>query len=210
MRRRRRPIGVILAGGSGRRIGGSKAVVQLQGKPLISYPLEALREALGEVAIVSKADTQLPSVSGVTVWIEPDEPRHPLVGIMQSLAFAERRPVVVCAVDLPFVTAELIRALAVADPGKAPAVIAAAHSQTQPLLGCYQPSALEAWSHSGVTPDMPLRDCVAAIRPALFEVSDPELLFNVDAPDDLLQASAMLDARRARAPAASDQPNVKS
>ena len=38
----REPIGVILAGGRGRRIGGSKAVVELCGKPLIRYPLEAM------------------------------------------------------------------------------------------------------------------------------------------------------------------------
>ena len=42
MRRRRRPIGVVLAGGSGRRIGGSKAIVKLRGQPLITYPLAAL------------------------------------------------------------------------------------------------------------------------------------------------------------------------
>ena len=48
---------MILAGGLGRRIGGAKAVVQLGGRPLISYPLQALQAALGEVAIVAKPDT---------------------------------------------------------------------------------------------------------------------------------------------------------
>jgi molybdenum cofactor guanylyltransferase len=42
------PIGAILAGGSGRRIGGSKAIVKLHGTPLIAYPLEAMRDALLE------------------------------------------------------------------------------------------------------------------------------------------------------------------
>jgi molybdenum cofactor guanylyltransferase len=119
MRRSREPIGVILAGGSGRRIGGSKATVQLAGTPLIAYPLRALREAFSDVAIVAKTDTQLPGLPGVTVWIEPNEPRHPLVGIMQALALAEGRPVLVCAADLPFVTRELVAELAAADPGPA-------------------------------------------------------------------------------------------
>ena len=65
MRFRTRPLGAILAGGGGRRIGGDKAIVELQGRPLISYPLEAVREALGQVAILAKADTKLPYVSGV-------------------------------------------------------------------------------------------------------------------------------------------------
>ena len=199
MRRRREPIGVILAGGSGRRIGGSKAIVQLAGTPLIAYPLQAMSDALSDVAIVAKTDTQLPSLPGVTVWIEPDEPRHPLVGIMQALALADRRPVVVCAADLPFVTGELVAQLAGADPGRAPAMLAALEGNVQPLLGCYQPAALELLQRTGSAPDRPLRECIAAIEPATLEVSDPDLLFNVNTPDDLLQAAAMLDRWRARA-----------
>src|SRR5205807_1244140 len=109
---RRDPVGVILAGGKGTRMGGSKAVVNLDGRPLISYPLEAMWRALGNVAIVAKIDTELPSVAGVTVWIEPDEPRHPLVGVVHALGLAEGRPLVVCPVDLPFVSSGLIRKLA--------------------------------------------------------------------------------------------------
>jgi molybdenum cofactor guanylyltransferase len=197
MRRRPEPIGVILAGGSGRRIGGSKAIVALHRTPLIAYPLAALREALGEIATVAKADTKLPSLPGVTVWIEPDTPRDPLVGIMQALALAERRPVLLCAADLPFVTAELVGEIASADPGGAPAVVAASEGNLRPLLGCYQPPALDLLQRADLAPDAPLRDRIASIGPLLFEVEDPELLFDVDTPDDLLQAAAMLDLRRA-------------
>ncbi|MGB0094561.1 MAG: NTP transferase domain-containing protein, partial [Solirubrobacteraceae bacterium] len=119
------PIGVVLAGGSGRRMGGSKATVQLRGRPLISYPLEALQRALREVTVIAKADTELPQMPGVTVWIEPTTPRHPLVGIVQALALAAGRPVLIVAGDLPFVTAELLGDLARSAPGAAPAVIAA-------------------------------------------------------------------------------------
>ena len=50
MRVRTRAVGAILAGGGGRRIGGDKAIVELHGRPLISYPLEAVREALGHLS----------------------------------------------------------------------------------------------------------------------------------------------------------------
>jgi molybdenum cofactor guanylyltransferase len=208
MRFRREPIGAILAGGSGRRIGGSKAIVQLHGTPLIAYPLEAMRGALLEVVVVAKPDTKLPSLVGATVWIEPAMPLHPFLGIMHALALAEGRPILVCAADLPFVTSELIGALASADPGGAPAVVASSEGDDQPLLGCYQPEALEQLQRAGLSPEAPVRDHVAALDPLRFEVGDPELLFDVDAPDDLLQAAAMLDtSRRRRAPA---YPNVKS
>ena len=198
MRRRREPIGVILAGGSGRRIGGSKAIVALAGTPLIAYPLQAVRDALGDVAIVAKTETQLPSLPGVTVWIEPDEPRHPLAGIMHALALAEQRPVLICAADLPFVTPGLVAELAAADPGRAPAVLAALRGDVHPLLGCYQPEALELLAPAALVPDRPLRESVAAIGPVALEVSNPDLLFDINTPDDLLQAAAMLDARSPR------------
>jgi molybdenum cofactor guanylyltransferase len=190
-------MGVILAGGLGRRLGGSKAVVQLAGRPLISYPLAAVQTALGEVAIIAKADSQLPSLSGVTVWVEPDTPRHPLVGIVQALALAEGRSVVVCAVDLPFVTPELIYRLATTDLRKAPAVVACSGADTQPLLGCYGPRTIELLHESELESDPPLQDFLASIGPLLLEVGDPELLFNIDSPEDLLHAAAILD-RRAR------------
>ena len=121
---------------------------------------------------------------------------------MQALALAERRPVLVCAADLPFVTAELVAELATADPGRAPAVLAASGGDVQPLLGCYQPRALELLAPAGSAGERPLRECIAEIGPATLEVADPELLFNVNSPDDLLQAAAMLDrGRPVRSPA---------
>jgi molybdenum cofactor guanylyltransferase len=200
MRFRTRPVGAILAGGAGRRIGGDKAIVELNGRPLITYPLEAMREAFGQVAILAKMDTKLPYVSGVTVWIEPESRRHPIVGITQALALADGRPVLVCGGDLPFVSAKLVRGLAKADPGRAPAVIACVHGAMQPLLGCYQRRALELLRGRTNDTGCPVREAVAALDPVLFEVDDPEELFDVDSPDDLLQAAAMLDRRRLSAP----------
>jgi molybdopterin-guanine dinucleotide biosynthesis protein A len=196
MRLRSRPIGAILAGGRGLRIGGEKAVVELQGKPLICYPVEAVQQVVREVAILAKTGTRLPRLSGVAVWIEPESPRHPLAGITQALALAGRRPVLVCAGDLPFVTPELIRRLVKTDAGRAPAVVACAQERMQPLLGCYQPRALELLAGAARSGTGRLMDAVAAIEPVLLEVEDPEELFDVDTPDDLLQASAMLDRRR--------------
>jgi molybdopterin-guanine dinucleotide biosynthesis protein A len=188
-------VGVVLAGGLGQRIGGAKAIVELAGRPLICYPLEALATALDEVAVLAKADTELPSLPGATVWVEAQLHHHPLVGISQALALAGGRPVLVCAVDLPFVSPELIRRLADEDPGGAPAVIAARRGRMQPLLGCYQPSAQELLGEAG---SRPLRELVAAIKPRSIEVEDPDALFNVNAPDDLLRAAAALDRRRSR------------
>jgi molybdopterin-guanine dinucleotide biosynthesis protein A len=192
----RGPLGVVLAGGIGRRIGGAKALIQLQGRPLIEYPLDALRSVLDEVAVIAKPDTSLPELPGVTVWIEPPEPRHPLTGITEALRRAGGRPVLVCATDLPFVSAAVIQGLAGHGVRDAPAVVAARDGQIQPLLGCYHPDAAALLSDAAAEGRAPLREIVRAIGAHEFEVGDPEVLFNINSPQDLAQASAMLDRRR--------------
>jgi molybdenum cofactor guanylyltransferase len=188
----------VLAGGLGHRMGGSKATVALCGRPLICYPLDALSAALEDVAIIAKPDTELPSLPGVKVWIEPQEPRHPLIGIVEALALAQGRPVLTCAADLPFISSELISSLAQCDPEGAPAVVASSDGQLQPLVGCYQPCALEQLRDLPANVERSLRDVVRSLSPRLLEVPDPNVLFHVGAPDDLLQAAAMLDQRRLR------------
>jgi molybdopterin-guanine dinucleotide biosynthesis protein A len=189
---------VVLAGGLGRRIGGSKALVALERRPLISYPLEALWRALGNVAVAAKIDTELPSLPGVEVWVEPSEPRHPLAGIVHALSLADGDPVMVCAADMPLVSPDLVGSIATTDPGDACAVVATVHGSLQPLLACYQPAALEPLS-AAIRGEGPLQETVAALRPVHHEVEDHDALFNVNTPSDLLQAASMLDGRRARA-----------
>ncbi len=196
MAARTEPIGVVLAGGLGRRMGGQKATVLLAGRPLIAYPLLALGQAVADVRVIAKPDTELPSLAGITVWIEPDSPRHPLVGIVHALALAEGRSVLVCACDLPLVTPALLRALDREDAGDAPAVLASAGSEVQPLLGCYRPAALEPLRALAVEGQIPLRAAAQAIGAHRLEVADRDELFNVNSPVQLLEAAAMLDRRR--------------
>ena len=102
------PIGVVLAGGAGRRLGGAKATVMLGGRPLIGYPVAALQAVVGEVVVQAKPATALPVLIGVARWTEPAEPRHPLVGLVHALEQAAPRGVLVCAGDMPFVSAALL------------------------------------------------------------------------------------------------------
>jgi molybdopterin-guanine dinucleotide biosynthesis protein A len=95
---RRSCIGAVLAGGSGRRIGGDKATVELEGRPLVHYPLSVLRAVLDEVAIVAKQSTVLPGLDvEIAIWLEPDEPRHPLAGVVHALRWAGGRLQPLCA-----------------------------------------------------------------------------------------------------------------
>jgi len=188
----RAPVGVILAGGLGRRLGGAKATARLGGQPLISYPLAALRSALAEVAVIAKAGTELPPLTGATVWIEPPEPSHPLLGIVHALGLAGGRGVLVCAADMPFVTGALVARVAGTDPQGAPAVVPTCGGELQPLLALYLPAAAAALARGAIDAGRPLRAEVAAIGPRLVEVDDERAFFNVNTPADLQRAAEML------------------
>jgi molybdopterin-guanine dinucleotide biosynthesis protein A len=188
------PIGVVLAGGAGRRIGGAKAMVVLGGQPLVAYPLDALRAVLAEVVVQAKPDTALPVLAGLTVWREPPHPRHPLFAIVHALERAAPRGVLVCAGDLPLVTPALIARLARA-PGDEAAVLATAGGRTHPLLALYRGTALA-----------PLRDAlrrrpggsvtaaVEALGPGRLAAGATELM-NINTPEDLERAEALLASR---------------
>ena len=181
----RAPVGVVLAGGAGARLGGTKAMVRLRGRSLAGWVADALGAVLQDVVIAARVDTALPAL-GLPVWREPvDGPRHPLAGIASALARADGRDVLVCAVDLPFVETGTLRALM-----RAPGEVAVADGQ--PLLGRYGPGtgpALVAAAGSGT----PVRRVVASLGATVVPVVDPgRTLFNVNTASDLARAVAMI------------------
>jgi molybdopterin-guanine dinucleotide biosynthesis protein A len=175
-------------------MGGDKLIVQLDGRPLIGYVLAAMRAVLQDVAVIAKADTKLPNLPGVSLWIEPDEPVHPLLGIAEALGLSAGRPVLCCPGDMPLIKPALLARLATTAPGRSPAVVAAHEGRLQPLVGCFWPAAVGLLA-SAARRGAPARDAVSALSPQAVEVPDPMELFNVNTPDDLLQASALLSRR---------------
>ena len=173
--------GAILAGGAGKRLGGvSKAMLELDGRPLAVHVGEVLAEVCEPVAIVCKPETELPPITGVERWDEPAEPRHPLTGIVHALERAEG-PVLVCAVDMPWVTADACRSLLDAAPGRS-AAVAVAEGEMCPVFGVYAPEALATLREA--PPDAPLRATVEELDPARVALP-PALLRSVNVPDDL-------------------------
>jgi molybdopterin-guanine dinucleotide biosynthesis protein A len=191
---RRGAIGAVLAGGDGRRIGGDKATVELEGRPLLHYPLAVVRAALGDVAVVAKSATVLPALdAGVAIWLEADEPTHPLAGVVQALVRARGRPVVAVGGDMPFVTRSLVQALARERARGAPAVVPRAAGRLQPLCARYDSGALAVLT--AFDPSVAIEETVAALGPRILEWPDDEPFFKVHRPEDLLQAAALLDTR---------------
>jgi molybdopterin-guanine dinucleotide biosynthesis protein A len=182
-------IGAVLAGGAGRRLGTrSKAAVPLGGRPLVSYPLEALAVVCERLAVVCKSDTELPELAGAERWDEPAEPRHPLAGIVYALERAGA-PVLVCAADMPFVTGDACRTLVAAAGAGGPAVVAASGGVLQPVFALYAPAALEPLLAAPA--DAALTATVEALDPVRVALP-PAVVRSVNTPEDLAEAKAAL------------------
>ena len=183
-------LGVVIAGGRGARLGGSKALAALAGRPLLDWALDALRPVAGQLAVVAKAGTRLPPLPpSVAVWHEPPADHHPRHGLVHALQRAAGASVVVLAVDLPLVTPASLEALVAAAEGRL-AAIASARERRQPLCGVYATGALPVLL--AAVPDEPLTATVARLAPAVVEVVDPAELTNVNTRDDLARAAALL------------------
>ncbi len=158
---------------------------------MIGRPLDALQAVCARVAVVCKASSDLPPLRhGVERWDEPDEPRHPLTGIVFALETAGV-DVLVCAADMPFVNVGALRAL-VAAAAAAPdalAVVACDGERLEPALAVYRHAA--RWRLGDAVGDEPLTRVVEGLEPARVWLA-PSVVRSVNTPADLVAAEAEL------------------
>ncbi len=156
-------------------------MVELGGRPLIQRPLDAARAAGLDAVVVAKRGTVLPDVA---TWIEPDEPTHPLLGLVTALEHGG--PIVAVACDQPWVTPQLLRALADHDR---PAIAV----EREPFPGRYEPSQLPTL-RAALAEEASLRRTLAQLAPVVLG-APPGLVASVNTPEDLAAAEQELAVR---------------
>jgi molybdenum cofactor guanylyltransferase len=174
----------VLAGGRGNRLGGDKALVELAGRPLVEYPLAAARAAGLEAVVVAKRQTRLPPLD-VRILIEPDEPTHPLAGVVTALEHFEAVIAIPC--DMPFLDAADLSALA-AMPDEA-----AVLRTDQPFPALYRVVVLPRLREAVRTGASVRSTQAQSSAPAAIASIDPALrLLSVNTPEDLAEAERRL------------------
>jgi len=183
--------GLLLTGGASRRMGTDKALLEVGGHRLVDRTATALAAVAGPVIEVGPGWSALPAVR------EDPPGSGPLAAVVAGAAALRAGghdgPVIVLAVDMPFVTVDLLRLLA-NRPGPATAVPRAG-GHPQVLCARYGPEALAAVDRLHAAGGVSLRRLLESddagfevgwIEPEEWErVADPVVLSDVDTPDDL-------------------------
>lgn len=167
--------GVLLVGGASTRFGSPKALARIDGETLAERAWRVLGDACAErIAVGKLADgLELP----FELLDDGSDVRAPIAGLVAGLRVATHELVAVIPVDLPFLRAASLQALAAQcrDGATAP---------SGPLPGVYRTSVLPAFERALAAGEYRLRDVLAHLDIAVVELDETELV-NVNEPADL-------------------------
>lgn len=204
-------IGVLLAGGQSRRMGGGdKCLLPLAGKPLLRHVIDRLNPQVAGIILNANGDPARFAQFGLPVIADSVEGfAGPLAGVLAGLNWArDNRPdarwIVTAATDTPFFPESLVATLLAATEGEYPAIaLAESHGRRHPVFGLW-PTALagdlEAALTSGTRKVLDWTDrhttVTAAFPPAEIAGHTIDPFYNANRPDELAQAEAMIASAR--------------
>lgn len=137
----------ILAGGRGRRLGGTpKGLLLREGRPLLAHLLD-LRPAFDDVLLVTP-DPAPYAGFGVRAVGDVVAQRGAPGGVHAALVQAGTPWVLAVAADMPFVTAPVVALLLAERDAAVDAVGFELEGRLEPLLACYRTALAPAWDRA--------------------------------------------------------------
>ena len=196
--------GLILAGGASRRMGRDKALLRLGGATLLERAVALVREAGGEPLVVAPARPGH-DPAGIRRVDEGASGRAagPLVALRHGLDACGTEIAVALACDLPLVPASLLRHLAAGAGGEHQAVVPRSGGVLQVLAAAYAAACREAIDRHLRSGGRSVHGFLEEVRVRYLEGEEleafggPGIFLNVNTPEDLARAEAILAARGA-------------
>ena len=200
-------LGVLLAGGRARRMGGGdKGLSMLGGRPMMARIIDCVRPQVSALIINANGDPGRFAEYGLGVVADViGDFAGPLAGVLTGLEWAaanaaETKWVATFATDAPFVPADLVnRLLAAVDRDGADMACAASGGRAHPVFGLWPVALAADLRRAMIEEDMRKIDRWTA-RYNLIVVDFPDVpfdpFFNINAPDNLAEAEKLLSAEK--------------
>lgn len=181
--------GVLLAGGKSTRMGQDKALLPIDGKPLLLHGAERLRPHVREVLVIGDPR----KYGGIWPEVVPDEipGMGPLGGIITAMGAARFDRLLVMAVDVPGANAALLERLVRELPDEADALVPRHGGQLEPLVAAYHRRCLPALMGCLMKGRLSMHGALEQINTAFLDINPGEdgwpgdLFRNLNSPDDL-------------------------
>ena len=195
-------LGVILAGGLARRMGGGdKTMRAIAGRPILDHVIERLAPQCASLILNANGDPARFDAWGLPV-VPDDVPDFagPLAGVLAALDWtALHHPaiewVVSVAGDCPFLPRDLVmRMQAERAQMQAELAVAASGDQSHPVVGLWKVSLREALRHALVVEECRKIDRWTArysLVTTRWPVTPVDPFFNANTPDDVAEAEAL-------------------
>lgn len=98
--------GIILAGGKSSRMGEDKGLVLLNGKPMVHYIIEALKEVMSDIIIISNNESY--TKFGIPVYADIIKDKGPVGGIYTGLYHSKTELNFCISCDVPMISSDFI------------------------------------------------------------------------------------------------------
>lgn len=207
-----RPLGgasaIVLAGGLSSRFGRDKGLLELCGKPLISYVLDAVTGIVDEKVVVVSSKEQLSRYSNAglskNTRVVPDRTNihSPLMGALTGLEEASSEYTLLLPCDTPFISRDILSLLLELCKGQNACIPRWPNGYVEPLQAAYRKeAALKASTAAladcllNVQAMVDRLRCVRYVSTLVLKQVDPELrtFLNVNMPLDLKTAERTMD-----------------
>jgi len=202
-----KPAGVILAGGRSSRMGvNRKALLELNGQPLLRYVVNRVQPLLEPLLLSCESETTDFESFGLTVV--PDllpNYRGPLMGLYSALQYLSDKGhgngLVLCPCDAPFIPADLVQVLLNADQSEIkPVVVISYQGVLQPTFSLWQNHHLPMLREAAVEQGRGgIKHLLTSLPHKVVEwasvesSAEPSPFFNTNTPEEIESAALWLD-----------------
>jgi molybdopterin-guanine dinucleotide biosynthesis protein A len=188
---------LILAGGKSSRMGKDKALIKVDGQPLLQRTCEVALQCADSVFVITpwgEKYRQIVPPKCQIIHEKLTEFHGPLVAFSQGLIHLQTAWVLLLACDLPFLNAKEIKAWLSYLPqveAQALAFLAQNSKGWEPLCGFYRRSCLPLLQEFITQGGRSFQKWLTFHPVEVLPVQNPQVLFNCNTPEDLQQLSPL-------------------